>query len=306
MIQNDIYDEFLNDNSTVFLKDLTNKIKSIKKNIKDLEKCREKIIDKIVNEDRVIDSTDKRKYKNDSETALECVNTISKNYYELSNEYNTINQLNGFILKRFEENEKDFHIKIYVGKLKTEIKHTEELENRVEEDNEKNYLIINNFLDGIEEDNTSCKINYQGFKDVTFDNLEDNLVLKIGESVVELPYTKREIEEYLKEYPNDYKTPQDVIKREFVTCISIYKRFPILARFKEAYYLCRTKEMMTIIDSFKYAKNYMFRSDVNAYIIAASKSRQQLEDYIECLENNRLDDFKAFKVVYEINPATIV
>ena len=103
-------------------------------------------------------------------------------------------------------------------------------------------------------------------------------------------------------YPQSYKTVQDVILKEFIVSISIFNKHPTLSKFKEAYYLCRTKEMMTIFDSFNYAKSIMFRSDINAYIIAATKSKRQLEDYIYCVENNQLDKFKHFKITYNINP----
>ena len=302
--QNYIYNKFLNKSSTAFLRNMTDKIKVVKKNIKNVEKSRDKIIKKIADKDIVSNSRRNKKHIYDSETALECVNIISKNLYKLSDEYNTINQLNSFIVKKHEDDFTDYHLKIYIGKLKTEIKNTEELETKIEEENEKNYLIINNFLDD-EEEYSKNKYIYTNIDKITLENLKDNLILKIGEKTVELPYTKKEIEEFMIEYPDDYKTPQDVIEREFIASVSMFKRYPILARFKETYYLCRTKEMMTIFDSFIYAKSLMFRSDINAYIIAATKSKQQLEKYIDCLENNRLDEFKCFKIVYEINPTVV-
>ena len=62
---------------------------------------------------------------------------------------------------------------------------------------------------------------------------------------------------------------------------------------------------MSIFDSFVYAKSIMFRSEINAYIIASVKSKKQLEEYIECLEENKLDSYKYFKIKYEINPTLI-
>ena len=120
-----------------------------------------------------------------------------------------------------------------------------------------------------------------------------------------MPYSKKEIEDYMREYPDEYKTVQDVISKEFMVNISIYNKHPILSRLKEAYYLCRTKEMMPILESFNYAKGLMFRSEINPYIIAAVKSKKQLEDYIKCLEENNLDHFSYFKIIYEINPLAI-
>ena len=87
--------------------------------------------------------------------------------------------------------------------------------------------------------------------------------------------------------------------------ISMFNRHPILARFKEAYYLCRTKEMMSIFESFSYAKSMMFRTDLNPYIIAAVKSKKQLEDYIRCLEENKLEEYSYFKIVFDVNPLAV-
>ena len=46
----------------------------------------------------------------------------------------------------------------------------------------------------------------------------------------------------------------------------------------------------------------MFRRDLNPTIIAAVRSQKELEDYIECLDNNRLEDFNHFKITFEVNP----
>ena len=143
------------------------------------------------------------------------------------------------------------------------------------------------------------------FYNLTLDNLKDKPILKICERRVELPYTKKEIEDFLHTYPEEYKTVQDVIRKEFMINISIFNKHPILARFKEAYYLCRTKEMMSIFESFSYAKGIMFKTEINPYIVAAVKSKKQLEDYIKCLEENKLDEYPHFKIIFEVNPLKV-
>jgi len=60
--------------------------------------------------------------------------------------------------------------------------------------------------------------------------------------------------------------------------------------------------MKSAIDSLKFAMEIMFKSNINPTIIAAVKSQQQLEDYIECLEKNKLEDFKHFEIIFEVNP----
>ena len=305
-IQNTVLNQFLSNSESNFLTDLLTKITETKTELNKLETDKEKIIKKIVSQNGTNEPRNKREYENSSETALESINDISKNLYELLNNYNTISQLNSFIVKRCDESFSDYNFKEDIDKLTIKIKEAEELAKRIEEDNKKNYLIINSFLDTEKEELPKEKYDLDSLEEVTLETLKDNPVLKIGERRVELPYTKKEVEDFMREYPEDYRTPQDVISKEFIMRMSIYKKHPILSRFKETYYMCRTKEMMSIFDSFNFAKSIMFRSDINAYIIAAVKSKKQLEDYIECLEKNKLDDYKYFKIIYEINPTMVV
>ena len=309
-IQNTVLSQFLSNSENQFLTDLLSKITNIKAELNKLETDKEKIIKKIVNQNGSNDTKNKREYENSSETALESVNIISKNLYDLLNNYNTISQLNSFIVKRCDESFSDYNFKEDIDKLTIKIKEAEELSERIIEDNKKNYLIINSFLEGENEKDkeelTKEKYDIDSMQEITIETLKDNPVLRICERRVELPYTKKEVEDFMKEYPNDYRTPQDVISKEFITRMSIYKKHPILSRFKEAYYMCRTKEMMSIFDSFNFAKSIMFRSEINAYIIAAVKSKRQLDEYIECLEKDKLDEYKYFKIIYEINPTVVV
>lgn len=304
-VQNTVLSQFLSNSENQFLTDLLSKITNIKAELNKLETDKEKIIKKIVSQNGSNNPKNKREYENSSETALESVNIISKNLYDLLNNYNTISQLNSFIVKRCDESFSDYNFKEDIDKLTIKIKEAEELSEKIIEDNKKNYLIINSFLENEKEEQPKEKLDIGSMEEVTLDTLKDNPVLRICERRVELPYTKKEVEDFMKEYPDDYKTPQDVISKEFITRMSIYKKHPILSRFKETYYMCRTKEMMSIFDSFNFAKNIMFRSDINAYIIAAVKSKKQLEDYIECLDKNKMDDFKYFKIIYEINPTVV-
>jgi len=46
----------------------------------------------------------------------------------------------------------------------------------------------------------------------------------------------------------------------------------------------------------------MFRYEINPAIIAACKTQADLEDYLNCLEMDKLNDFNRFKIKFEINP----
>ena len=49
----------------------------------------------------------------------------------------------------------------------------------------------------------------------------------------------------------------------------------------------------------------MFKYSLNPAIIVACKNVDELKDYLNCLKEQKLDLFKAFKIKYEINPMKI-
>lgn len=289
-----------------FLESLNSKIKNTEKELKILENKEEKVLKKIAENKKYIENNPRksREYINNSESILKCIEVSCEHLTNLIKCYTSIQNSLIIVTEKTELGVFNKNLENDVNELLNKIEETKKYEKNVKIDNEKNYIIIDSFL------NKSFKgsiINEEkiAFSDLTLDNLKDNTTLKICEKRVELPYTKEEIEEYIKIYPNNYKRVQDVISKEFMIHISVFKKHPVLSRFRETYYLCRTKEMMSVIDSFMYAKNIMFRSDINSYIIAAMKSVRQLEDYIECLEQDKMDEFKHFKIVFEVNPLSI-
>lgn len=137
--------------------------------------------------------------------------------------------------------------------------------------------------------------------------VEDNDTLLISEKQgrIFLPYTVNELKEYIKEYPEEYKSLSDVVNQEYIVSIDRYKNETI-SRFKEMYCLMRDIEMKSIIESFKKAVEVMFNSSINPAVIAACKSKEQVNNYIRCLERNDLDSFKDFKIVFDVPPVNTV
>lgn len=133
---------------------------------------------------------------------------------------------------------------------------------------------------------------------------EDNSTLVVSEikNEVLLPYKVSEVNEYLNQFPDSYNSFEDVIKKEFILPLTYYMRHPSISRFREAYALIRDRESKSIIEALKYALDLMFKYELNPTIIAACKTQEQLEHYLECLRSNKLDDFKDFEIKFEINP----
>ncbi len=289
-----------------FLNKLSEKQEKIEEQLKEIENKKGKIISKILEDKEKIEDAprEKREHISNAESVLESIEQIYENLNKLQNCYRSIEKSVIIIEEQTKLNPENYDVNAEVQVLLEKIRSAKSFENEINQDNEKNNFIIDSYLEkskiqsvDVEETTSIYELNAE--------NLKDNPVLKICEKRVELPYTKKEIEDFLKTYPNEYKTIQDVITKEFMIHISVFNKHPILSRFKEAYYLCRNKEMMSILDSLNFAKNIMFKSEINPYIIAAVKSVKQLNDYIECLEKNTLDDYKYFRIVYEVNPLAV-
>lgn len=134
-------------------------------------------------------------------------------------------------------------------------------------------------------------------------NVKNNDTLLISEKTkkVFLPYTVEDLEAYMNEYPDDYKSLSDVVNQEFIVPFSNFKNQTI-SRFKATYCLMRDIEMKSIIESFKRAAEIMFNSSLNPMVILACKSEDQLNDYIDCALYKNLDQFKHFKIVFDVAP----
>ena len=139
---------------------------------------------------------------------------------------------------------------------------------------------------------------------ISKDIQENNNCLLISETKekVFLPYSKTEILEYLDKYPHQYTSFEDVVKQEFIYPTDYYLKHPAVSRFREAYALIRDREALSIFEAFKFAMDMMFNYNLNSAIIAACKSKNQIENYLECLESGKLENFKDFEIKFEVAP----
>ena len=46
----------------------------------------------------------------------------------------------------------------------------------------------------------------------------------------------------------------------------------------------------------------MFQSDLNPAVIAACRDLDELDIYLDCLDDNELDKFSCFKIKYNVKP----
>ena len=136
---------------------------------------------------------------------------------------------------------------------------------------------------------------------------ENNNILLVSEKEkrVYLPYSKEEVLEYIKQYPEQYSSFNDVVRNEFIFPIELYLKHPLASRFRETYSLMRDREAKSILESFKYAIDIMFHYDLNPTIVAACKTQEQLKHYLKCLEEKNLTNFNDFEIKFDVNPLQV-
>ena len=132
--------------------------------------------------------------------------------------------------------------------------------------------------------------------------VQDNNTLIISDSNqnVVLPYRVIELEEKLKSNKK-YKSLQDVIKNEYTLPLETFKN-PTKSRFREAFQLIKKKEHGSLKEAIELGFELMFQSDLNPAVIAACKDLDELDIYLDCLDDNELDKFSCFKIEYNVPP----
>ena len=98
-----------------------------------------------------------------------------------------------------------------------------------------------------------------------------------------------------------YKSLQDVIDNEYTIPIETFKN-PAKSRFREAFQLMKNKEHGSLKEAIELGFELMFQSDLNPAIIAACKDLDELDIYLDCLDDDELDKFSCFKIKYDVPP----
>lgn len=132
-------------------------------------------------------------------------------------------------------------------------------------------------------------------------NLEDNhtLIISEEEGKVYLPYTKEDVK---KQIANNKGTKiSEVIENNYVLPIDKYKN-SIKARFREGYNLMYKKEGKSKRSAIMLGIELMFETNLHPAIISACKNLEELDIYLDCLDDNELEKFSCFKIIYKSLP----
>ena len=132
-------------------------------------------------------------------------------------------------------------------------------------------------------------------------SLEDNHTLVISEEdgKVYLPYSKEEIKNEVLQ--NKGTKIADLIEEKYIYPLDKYKN-AIRARFREGYNLMYKKEGKSRRSAILLGIELMFETNLHPAIISACKNLEELDIYLDCLEDNELEKFSCFKIIYKSLP----
>ena len=132
-------------------------------------------------------------------------------------------------------------------------------------------------------------------------SLEDNHTLVISEEdgKVYLPYSKEEIKNEVLQ--NKGTKIADLIEEKYIYTLDKYKN-AIRARFREGYNLMYKKEGKSRRSAILLGIELMFETNLHPAIISACKNLEELDIYLDCLEDNELEKFSCFKIIYKSLP----
>ena len=136
--------------------------------------------------------------------------------------------------------------------------------------------------------------------------LKNNNTLLISEKLgkVVLPYRAEEVLEILKNENNKYNSAEEVIEDKFIRKLSDFK-IQFASRYKETMKLARERENYNFGDAVLIATEMMRKRFLHPAIISACRTLDELDVYLDCLDKNELEDFKIFKIKYELYPMVV-
>lgn len=146
-------------------------------------------------------------------------------------------------------------------------------------------------------------VNLQPVVGDTVIGLEDNNKLIISEEndKIILPYKIEELNETLEKNPKKYSSINEIISKEYTLSSEQFKN-PAKSRFREAFRLIKKKEHGSLKEAIDLGMELMFQSDLNPAIITACRDLEQLDIYLNCLDENELDKFDCFEIIYKVPP----
>ncbi|MCI8636800.1 MAG: hypothetical protein HFJ36_02915 [Clostridia bacterium] len=192
-------------------------------------------------------------------------------------------------------------------------KKKDELSNKILDFEEKNTIILNSIIclsldvqsKKIKKLNSFVKENITKTAnriDIEIEPKDNNLlIVSEKDQKAYLPFFYSEVKDIYNNSNNKYETLQDVVDNLYVVPLSKFKNSSI-SRFRESFFLVKNKAKGSITKALDLGLELMFRYDLNPVVIAACRNLDELDIYLDCLEENELYDFSCFEIKFEIMP----
>lgn len=129
----------------------------------------------------------------------------------------------------------------------------------------------------------------------------NTLIISEKDQKAYLPFFYADIKRIYESNTSSYQTLQDVVNHLYVLPLNKFKN-STLARFRESFYLIREKEKGSITKALDLGLELMFHYELNPIVIAACRNLDELDIYLDCLQENELYDFTCFEIKFEIMP----
>lgn len=130
---------------------------------------------------------------------------------------------------------------------------------------------------------------------------KDILIISEKDQKAYLPYKYKDVEEIYNKNKDIYSSIDDVINKKYILPLNNFKH-SISSRFRETINLVMKKEHGSFFKSVDLAFELMFKYNLNPIIIAACRNLEELDIYLDCLDENELFDFNCFKIRFEVAP----
>lgn len=126
--------------------------------------------------------------------------------------------------------------------------------------------------------------------------LDKTLLISIENQTAILPYSISELELLFLNNKEMYSSMQEIVDKKFTISLNKFKNASF-SRFRETFNLAK-KSKIPFLQTINLANELFFNTNLNPVIIRACKNIDELDIYLSCLENNCLNDFKCFNIIY--------
>lgn len=166
----------------------------------------------------------------------------------------------------------------------------ENIEKKLEEVDELEEESLFEKMDEPQEDNSLEDLS------PSLDLQEKVLIINKKLGIAILPYSISDLDELFLDDPEKYSSIQDIIDKEYTVNLKDFENSSI-SRYKEAFKLAKDKSNYTFPQAANFAKKLLSTNEIKTLIIASCRNVEELDFYIECLNNNKLNEFNHFKII---------